>query len=705
MATISRDIKERKEVKEKETKRRRTIKTEARAPSPEVPSKKVKVDAKHGPPPADMFYLEEDEAKERALEVDLKIHQKACEEIRKTMANTKQAKDKGSPNKDDLEESRIHGTLQFVTLKKLNRIAHMRCKREREATNEAKQKIDQHHLQLQNLLYEVMHLQKEITKCLEFKSKDEDINLVPLEEFYSTAPSNISKPDVTKKDVHKQTLARLDWELEQRKRLSEKLKDAQSAKKDIAADIEKKREYLESLQPKLGTILNATKPVQEYLDMPFDEVREQHRMAHYLPQPLYVLYMQATAYHEACDKKMKVIIQGDAEVAKTMETAASDVEEDSDSDQEDTEKSNGKRRRRGSNDRRGETRQKLLKKHPLSIVITITGKDGSSLDMTFYYIIALNIVTVSLGLNISNVVSSISGGDLLSTDLVLNCLYPGDTGNNSPNPGNEFILNKLALGEFAQYVKDLGRPYKWVQTLCGLDFVNTVTGSGKCSDVKAQTALSGSHIEETIKRLRTRISARLALQKVLSSLERNTIPIYSEDLAMFPAKILVRLRDWQRGTYADYCELPYTDAIQSADLVNETDMIFFGVLERGSAKMTFHVVVSADYPATAPIFAVSINWSNTRTNKNDESIRDLEAEVNIYYDELVTSKTRDQLLPNQLQRLAMCFDVYLESNSDNAAMEGPVEFSKEKIFPRLTRGPQRSRPFKYNASLGFFSQR
>ena len=34
---------------------------------------------------------------------------------------------------------------------------------------QAKQKIDQQHLQLQNLLYEVMHLQKEITKCLEFK--------------------------------------------------------------------------------------------------------------------------------------------------------------------------------------------------------------------------------------------------------------------------------------------------------------------------------------------------------------------------------------------------------------------------------------------------------------------------------------------------------------------------------------------------------
>lgn len=34
---------------------------------------------------------------------------------------------------------------------------------------QAKQRVDVLHLQLQNLLYEVLHLQKEISKCLEFK--------------------------------------------------------------------------------------------------------------------------------------------------------------------------------------------------------------------------------------------------------------------------------------------------------------------------------------------------------------------------------------------------------------------------------------------------------------------------------------------------------------------------------------------------------
>ena len=118
----------------------------------------------------------------------------------------------------EAEDLRVHGLLKFIVLKKMNRMGHMRCKLIREETNkvwssalfnvqfffmshrvekedfrkntlkktcferddtahlstswkmlQAKQEIDKHHLKLQNLLYEVMHLQKEINKCLQFK--------------------------------------------------------------------------------------------------------------------------------------------------------------------------------------------------------------------------------------------------------------------------------------------------------------------------------------------------------------------------------------------------------------------------------------------------------------------------------------------------------------------------------------------------------
>ena len=76
-----------------------------------------------------------------------------------------------------------------------------------------------------------------------------------VEEFYKEAPEEISKGGTTQRNDHQQTLARLDWELEQRKRLAEKLKEANQQKEIISREIKTKTEYLESLQPKLNTIL------------------------------------------------------------------------------------------------------------------------------------------------------------------------------------------------------------------------------------------------------------------------------------------------------------------------------------------------------------------------------------------------------------------------------------------------------------------
>ena len=50
------------------------------------------------------------------------------------------------------------------------------------------------------------------------RSQHEEIELVSTEEFFNEAPSEISRPHLTKDDPHQLTLARLDWELEQRKR-------------------------------------------------------------------------------------------------------------------------------------------------------------------------------------------------------------------------------------------------------------------------------------------------------------------------------------------------------------------------------------------------------------------------------------------------------------------------------------------------------
>jgi THO complex subunit 5 len=69
----------------------------------------------------------------------------------------------------EISEKRIQASLLFVVLKKLNRLEKFRTKTSRDTLNREKQQVDSFHLQLQNLLYEILHLKKEVTKCLQFK--------------------------------------------------------------------------------------------------------------------------------------------------------------------------------------------------------------------------------------------------------------------------------------------------------------------------------------------------------------------------------------------------------------------------------------------------------------------------------------------------------------------------------------------------------
>lgn len=100
---------------------------------------------------------------------------------------------KSRGGKDVTVEIRLEdpSCVHFIMLKKFNQLAHVRMKKGRDQTHKAKQK-------LQNLLYEVTHLQEEIIKCLEFKSKHEETDhLVTLQQFYKEAPPVTSKAKVT----------------------------------------------------------------------------------------------------------------------------------------------------------------------------------------------------------------------------------------------------------------------------------------------------------------------------------------------------------------------------------------------------------------------------------------------------------------------------------------------------------------------------
>ena len=74
------------------------------------------------------------------------------------------------------------------------------------------------------------------------------------------APEDLASS--SSKNPHEERKARLTWELEQRKSLDESHKAMVVSQEAMAEEISKKKDYLESLQPKLKTILESTKPVQ-----------------------------------------------------------------------------------------------------------------------------------------------------------------------------------------------------------------------------------------------------------------------------------------------------------------------------------------------------------------------------------------------------------------------------------------------------------
>ena len=130
---------------------------------------------------------------------DVEKYRKACRTIQSLFDQMKALKSKNASD-PKLDGLKMQCLLSFVTLKKCNRSAQIRNKQAREKTQEvvidgfmkksslflfhfiyhlnlfifpkftqAKQEVDSLHLQLQNLLYEITHLKKEINKCLQFK--------------------------------------------------------------------------------------------------------------------------------------------------------------------------------------------------------------------------------------------------------------------------------------------------------------------------------------------------------------------------------------------------------------------------------------------------------------------------------------------------------------------------------------------------------
>lgn len=528
-------------------------------------------------------------------------------------------------------------------------------------------------------------------------------------------------------------MARLEWELRQRRELAGSCNELISSKERVSAAIAAARSRLEALSPHLRDVLKATKPLQECLALRLDEKREESRVSSLLPAPLFLLYANTSAYADALGAKavtackcllyllrkhdmfncksnlnnyfFSLVIVGDEDEARRLEQINNvdnefGMSNDSDSDVENNDEEQRETKKRHhrtlkiSKEERAETKKKeILKKHPLNVQISVKIPDGTALNIIFSYFLHLKIVAIKFTVSLPKPITGVSAADVLNGQNILHGLFPGDTGNDSPHPATGYLLNRAGIvGDFQQFVPELGRPYIWAQRMCGLDFMTVGMDEKIKNGINPCPKLSVVSVENVILTLKRRLKARVELMKELQDLESGTI-------AMGPSSYSVRLSgsltQWQSLGWPEYNQAPSTSFLISEGLVNSNDMLYRAIITRQSAKLVALVALKSEYPKKAPIFSLTLHWNGTHHAATDDDIRDIERVINTNW-QMDTNKPSN--LSTQMRKLLTCLDILLEA-------VGSSEFPPDKVMFRPVRGRNRLKPYKFlNQGTGVFIQ-
>lgn len=207
-----------------------------------------------------------------------------------------------------MDEKLKIGSLEFVLIKKINRLVKYKVRSGREELQSKKTLVDSNRLHLQNLLYEVNYLKREIKHCYKFKSQDEDIDIY--EQIEDTMPEHLM--------THKDRIERLERELNLRKKLSEDCSKLLHDKNTICNQILIKMENLHTFAPSLRTLLKATRPLQEALQMPIEQKWKLEHKVHMLPQSLYMAYVNIKAI-EQLESGFDFVVFGQEEELKAYD--------------------------------------------------------------------------------------------------------------------------------------------------------------------------------------------------------------------------------------------------------------------------------------------------------------------------------------------------------------------------------------------------
>lgn len=604
------------------------------------------------------------------LDPSLEGYRSTCNALYAVMKKIKDAKAISTTNDDLVTE----GMFLFSELRKYNCKGQTQCKRVRDNTQKVKKKLDSMDLILKNLQFEEIYLQREINKCHNYKSVDDELQLIPQSEFLSTLSA-----EEREKGEHEQMVKRLEWELEQRKLMKAELEAAELSKSVLEEGIREDEEYLTTLPPQLDKLLTSTTQVQDTLGLKIVHKQQQAVMAGYLPPQLYNLYSQVSGYSEFTKCGAVVTINGSVERAINLEpdNKNPDLEPD-----EDLTKS---KRRSGVAEPSGKKR--LFRAHPLTVEVIVPCDEGVHAKVQFTYLTMLEVVCVGISLMITTASpwrdKFSVGTDYMSSKELLCALWPADYGEDCPNPDTATLLNKFGLPSKSKIPSTLGRPFLWAQRLGGI--VSWTEGA------QLDVATSSETVAPFLLAIKHRCLARLALKYQLRILKLGKT--VKEGVIPQPT-ILTEISTFKEVTQESLKERPFLTA--ALDQITEKDNVYECVVKRANVQCTAVITLSLEYPAVPPMILLELTAEDkVQTSANNPNIHTIEEELNIYIDEYI-DQGREYLLTKLANKLCMCIDVYVEGTG-----LGP----QIKFFMNKHKGRSMILPYVYNKDKHYFVHR
>ncbi|KAG2767886.1 hypothetical protein JG687_00008133 [Phytophthora cactorum] len=354
--------------------------------------------------------------------------------------------------------------------------------------------------------------------------------------------------------------------------------------------------------------------------------------------------------------------------------------------------------------------QNLWKPHAKALQLTVSvtaplDADKSdtvsgSFSVMFQYFPVAKMVTAEV---MKTVPASLNHG---SQRTILTNLFPGDDGLTVP----QLVVN-YAFQEDSEERTEVEfpanatcRPYYWAQWICGLDPMKRPDPSDMDVNTTEKPRRPEPSVRNVMNQLVKRFVATAVLQKQLDQLTKSQRPeddgahfVHPLARHLFTHEVKTRLEEWKEipTPAQDMFHLFRESAAPSTRPraqfhLQTTGCRYFRVgFKNGQAKVSAIVEVSPEYPVRAPrfLFQPRSTTSSKAMDKDqlpvyENQLKEVEVEVNAYYDELTPKGSEHFLLLHQLRKIEVCFDVLC-----NAAADGDADVSL--CFGRERRGKDR----------------